>query len=173
MSEGACDLWSVRSSGISKVKFCRHNGRSALPMSTIVAIKADLIPKQQKVHLARQSDVLNCPVAHLAALALHDNAFELPQLDSAERVFSLAPPTGAKKVILHWRDEMMNKPIVRVSSDGAEKELSVSLTLKRLESLSVKMGFRETLTWYCLRRLVLSAVDGGWPRFERQIRVPR
>jgi hypothetical protein len=100
------------------------------------------------------------PIAHLVGLALYDKAFQLSSLKSAHEVFSLTVLSGEKKIVLHWRDNAVNRPIIRTSSDGArDKELSGSLASKRLKGLGVKIRFRETLTWYYLRRLVLDAVD--------------
>lgn len=62
-----------------------------------------------------------------------------------------------------WRDDILDVPILRASSDvlsGAE--VQGAATAKRLRSLGEKMGYPETVTWYWLRRLVLNAVDGSY-----------
>ena len=41
-----------------------------------------------------------------------------------------------------------------------DKELPAIIASKRLNSLRNKMGFQETFIQYCLRRIVLNAVDG-------------
>ncbi|KAK3669707.1 hypothetical protein LTR78_010390 [Recurvomyces mirabilis] len=109
-----------------------------------------------------QPDVLTCPVAHLVSLALHDEAFRLPALHGAQSIFDVTLPAGQKKITLHWRDDVLDKPILR-TSDGwsTETELPSSVASKRLRSLGEKMGYREPVTWYWLPRLVLNAVDGA------------
>ena len=104
--------------------------------------------------------MLTCPVAHLVALALFDKAFGLPSLCDAESVFSLTAPVG-KKLPLPWRPDILNMPILRESSEVTSSvEFSGSVALSRLSTLCKNMGFQETITWYCFRRLVLNAVDG-------------
>nr|OQO28668.1 hypothetical protein B0A51_04779 [Rachicladosporium sp. CCFEE 5018] len=72
------------------------------------------------------------------------------------------PPAGQKKITLHWRDDVLDKPILRTSDGGStEAELPTSVASKRLRSLGENMGYREPVTWYWLRRLVLNAVDGA------------
>ena len=108
-----------------------------------------------------QGDVLTCPVTHLVALAIHDNTFKLPQLNDAYNIFFLTLPKGAKQIVLHWRDDVLDRPILRISNRSSlDKELPSNIAAKRFRSLGEKMGFRYPLTWYCLRRLVLNTVDG-------------
>ncbi|KAK1041382.1 hypothetical protein LTR74_018617 [Friedmanniomyces endolithicus] len=119
-------------------------------------------PQQKTFTWFDQPDVLTCPVAHLISLALHDEAFRLPALHRAQSIFDVTLPAGQKKITLHWRDDVLNKPILRSSDGGAtEVELPSSVASKRLRSLGEKMGYREPVTWYWLRRLALNAVDGA------------
>lgn len=105
--------------------------------------------------------MLTCPVAHLIALAAHDKAFKLPSLNDINGVFSLTLPDGESKITLPWRDDIHDEPILRVSGDGTQvAKLQSSDASKRLKSLGRQMGYREAVTWYWLRRLVLNAVDG-------------
>ena len=82
-------------------------------------------------------------------------------MNSADAIFSLTLPTGGKQLTLPFRDEVLHMPILRASDDGTRaEELQGSVASKRLRSLGQQMGYREPVTWYWLRRLVLNAVDG-------------
>lgn len=54
-----------------------------------------------------QSDILIGPVTHLAALALHDKAFQQPSLSSARRLFSLDVPRREQSITIPWRDDIL------------------------------------------------------------------
>jgi hypothetical protein len=102
---------------------------------------------------------LTCPVAHLVALALHDEAFEVSSIRSA-RDFFIVKLEG-DRMTFHWKASVRDKPIMRTGCNMDAEEITDSMALKRLSSLGRKtMGYKESLTWYCLRRMVLNAVDG-------------
>ena len=108
--------------------------------------------------------MLTCPVAHFVALALYDNAFGLAELRDAKDILALKALRG-RKLALSWRQSILNTPILntpilRESRDTASRELSGSVALRRLKTLGHNMGYRQPVTWYCFRRLVLNAVDG-------------
>lgn len=108
------------------------------------------------------SNVLTCPVAHLVALTISDEAFKMPSLRTVGIVFSLTLPQGQNQLVLHWKDACLERPILRTNSGTAlDAELTDNTAAKCLRSLGENMGYREPLTWYCLRRLVLSVVDGS------------
>ena len=117
------------------------------PVRPTVAAIADQSRNSKRFTWFDQSDVLTCPVAYLVVLALHDNAFEQSRLNSARNIFSLTLPSRVNQITLHWRKDIVNRPILRVSSHGPrDKELSKSVASKRLKSLGEKKGLRETLT---------------------------
>jgi len=103
---------------------------------------------------------LTCPVSHLLALALDDNAFAAG-ISSAAEFFKIGIPDGDDMLPFPWRREILDVPIMRKTPDLKAQELSNGATLKRLSSLGKNIcGYKESLTWYCLRRMVLNAVDG-------------
>jgi hypothetical protein len=65
------------------------------------------------------------------------------------------------RMTFHWKASVRDKPIMRTGCNMDAEEITDSMALKRLSSLGRKtMGYKESLTWYCLRRMVLNAVDG-------------
>ncbi|KAK4615709.1 hypothetical protein CLAFUW4_09808 [Fulvia fulva] len=107
-----------------------------------------------------QDDVLTCPVSHLVALALDDNAFAAG-INSASDFFKIGIPDCDDMLPFPWRREILDVPVMRQTPDWKALELSNGATLKRLSSLGKNIcGYKQSLTWYCLRRMVLNAVDG-------------
>ena len=106
-----------------------------------------------------QDDVLTCPVAHLFALARRDDAFEATGIRSAKDFFAVQ--LEGDRMTFHWKASVRDKPIMRVGCDMDAEEITDSMALRRLSNLGKKtMGYKESLTWYCLRRMALNAVDG-------------
>ena len=102
---------------------------------------------------------MTCPVAHLVALALHDGAFEVSSIRSAKEFFAVE--LEGDRMTFHWKASVRDKPIMRTGCNMDAEEITDGMALKRLSSLGKKtMGYKESLTWYCLRRMVLNAVDG-------------
>ena len=101
---------------------------------------------------------MTCLVAHLVALAVYDEAFEVTSIRSA-RDF-LAVKLEGDRITFHWKASVRDKPIMRTGCNMDVEEITNSIALKRLSSLGRKtIGYKESLTWYCLRRIVLNAVD--------------
>lgn len=160
MSKHARDLQCKRPSNTSKAE---TGGRKGLSARISLFDVAGHSQRDSKTFTwLDQADTLTCPVAHLVALALHDEAFQQSSLNSADRLLSLTVPRGEEMLTVPWRDEILDKPILRTTSDArCGAELQGGAAAKRLKSLGEKMGYPETVTWYWLRRLVLNAVDGS------------
>ena len=74
-------------------------------------------------------------------------------------MFSLQVPAGEDELVLRWHDDLLNTPIFRASSHDVS-ELQNSVASNRLKNLGLQMGYENHLGWYCIRRMVLNAVDG-------------
>ena len=136
--------------------------------SFLIAICPKLTCVYRTTFLFREEALpILCPISHILALAIRDDAFKLDGLTSAEPFFTtnLQPPMKAMKV--HWKLSMLKAPIFRQvvrSADGLQtsehKALRYSTFAYYFDRLGWGAGFPEKLTSYCMRRGTGNAVDG-------------
>ena len=108
-----------------------------------------------------------CPISHILARALRDDAILVDGYTTAEPFFdtNLQDPVQAVKV--HWKPSMLKTPVFRRSvqmATGWEKSMIDPMPYLTytfyLERLGEDTGFEENLTSYCFRRGLANAVNG-------------
>ncbi|KAK6609654.1 FluG domain-containing protein [Botrytis cinerea] len=108
-------------------------------------------------------DPIFCPITHLIALALADNAFEAPSLSTPELVFEHKIHGPIFCTPLNWKAEKLKTPIFRrykaTSPDSLPTPLPYSQFRDCLNRLGCATGFQEKLTSYCFRRGTANIVD--------------
>jgi len=109
-----------------------------------------------------QNEPIFCPLTHLIALAVDDNAFENPKIQSVEQVFDLKVEGPVQSTILYWKPGIRKAPIFRHPAKfGTERRpLSAALFQFYLGRLGRMAGFKDKLTTYCGRRTTANALIG-------------
>jgi hypothetical protein len=108
-----------------------------------------------------------CPISHILALAIKDDAIEVDGFTHAEPFFTSNLQDPTKAILVHWKPEKLKKPIFRQAVrtfDGLatsdHKALRYSTFIFYLDRLGWAAGFAQKLTSYCFRRGTGNAVDG-------------
>jgi hypothetical protein len=108
-----------------------------------------------------------CPISHILAIAIKDNAIKVDGFTHAEPFFTSNLQDPTKAVLVHWKPEKLKVPIFRQAvrtSDGLvtseHKALRYSTFMFHLDRLGWAAGFAQKLTSYCFRRGTGNAVDG-------------
>jgi hypothetical protein len=108
-----------------------------------------------------------CPISHILAIAIKDNAIKVDDLTHAEPLFSSSLQDPTKAVLVHWKPEKLKVPIFRQAvqtPDGLvaseRKALRYPAFMFYIDRLGWAAGFAQTLTSYCFRRGTGNAVDG-------------
>lgn len=107
-----------------------------------------------------------CPITHLLARAIRDNAVEVDGYNQAEPFFSTK--LGRDAVIVHWKESMLKKPIfrksVRTPDEGWVKSTTEPMRYPTyafyLDRIGEGLGSEEKWTTYCLRRGNANALIG-------------
>jgi hypothetical protein len=109
-----------------------------------------------------------CPLSHILARALRDDAILVDGYTTAEPFFAthLQDPYKAFKV--HWKPSMLKIPIfrrsVQQSAMGCYKSMTEPMPYSTyafyLKRLGEDTGLEEKLTSYCLRRGLANAING-------------
>lgn len=112
-----------------------------------------------------------CPITHVLALALADNALDARSITSAQDILALERGKGAEKdegvLRLKCRPEMRDVPIFRrytgsgnTGAVSSTTPLGQSLLAKYMEAAAKEAGFRQQFKPYSLRRAAGKEVDG-------------
>jgi hypothetical protein len=114
-------------------------------------------------------DPIFCPITHLLALAVVDDAFEAPSLTTPERIFKHKVWGPVLCTPLKWKQNKLKTPIFRREECFADepalvRPLSYSQFRHCLNRLGVAAGFKERLTSYCFRRGTANVVDCKFSR---------
>jgi hypothetical protein len=109
-----------------------------------------------------------CPISHILARVLRDNAILVDGYTTAEPLFDthLQDPVQAVKV--HWKPSILKIPVFRRSvhqmATGYEKSITEPMLYSTyafyLERLGEDTGLEEKLTSYCFRRGLANAING-------------
>jgi hypothetical protein len=108
-----------------------------------------------------------CPISHILARALRDDAILVDGYTTAEPFFDthLQDPVQAVKV--HWKPSMLKVPVFRrpvQTGTGYEKSMTEPMLYSTyafyLERLGGDTGLEEKLTSYCFRRGLANAING-------------
>jgi hypothetical protein len=108
-----------------------------------------------------------CPISHILARALRDDAILVDGYTTAEPFFdtNLQDPIQAVKV--HWKPSMLKVPVFRRSvqmGTGYKKSMTEPMPYSTyafyLERLGEDTGLEEKLTSYCFRRGLANAING-------------
>ncbi|KAL9049391.1 MAG: hypothetical protein Q9162_007245 [Coniocarpon cinnabarinum] len=121
----------------------------------------------------REDNLTMCPILHMLALALADEAFEAG-IRSVEDIYRLRVTGGRNSLELRWKESMLDVPVFRrlVSSKegittSSTRALTYNVFNKSLRDLGQRAGLRWPLTPYCLRRAAGNALDGQATEAER------
>ncbi|PQE19655.1 hypothetical protein CJF31_00010054 [Rutstroemia sp. NJR-2017a BVV2] len=138
-----------------EITLAHHKGADRKPKPTTFLFHEETLP-------------ILCPVSHILAIAIRDNAIKVDGFTHAEPFFvsNLQDPT--KAVLVHWKSEKLKTPIFRQAvwtfdglSTSAHKALRYSTFAYYLDRLGWAAGFAQKLTSYCFRRGTGNAVDGA------------
>lgn len=108
-----------------------------------------------------------CPISHILARALRDDAILVDGYATAEPFFDTHLQDQAVKV--HWKPSMLKTPVFRKSVQtamGYEKSMTEPMPYSTyafyLERLGKDTGLEEKLTSYCFRRGLANAINGEY-----------
>jgi Protein of unknown function (DUF3435) len=100
-------------------------------------------------------------------LALVDHAFRAREIQSAEDIFRIEVPDNRNGLELKWKPEILDIPIFRRAEStpegikiSANQALTYDAFNQYLQRLGRNVGFKSTLTPYCIRRGTANAVAG-------------
>ncbi|KAI9709018.1 MAG: hypothetical protein M1828_002552 [Chrysothrix sp. TS-e1954] len=135
---------------------------------TIVHTKGEERTPQPKTFLFYENkNLLLCPIAHMLALAFHDEAFEASSISQVAQIFNVEVSPQKRSVTLWWKEEKENVPILRQPArtaagrrTSAELPLTSATSSRALSRLGMKAGFEHRLQHYSVRRGTGNAVDG-------------
>jgi hypothetical protein len=113
--------------------------------------------RAKKYGFHEEDTLLHDPVLYMDSLAFADLAFE--DLNDPEQIYNLFVPSGSDRIILPWKSEWRETPIVR-ALQGRGKNVSLALdrafqygkARRCLIRLGRAVGFEKQLEWYDLRR---------------------
>ena len=108
-----------------------------------------------------------CPISHILARALRDDAILVEGYMTAEPFFNTNLQNPVPAIPIHWKPSMLKVPVFRRSVQTAtryEKSMTEPMPYSTyafyLERLGEDTGFEEKLTSYCFRRGLANAING-------------
>jgi hypothetical protein len=119
--------------------------------------------------LFRENDLpILCPITHILARAIRDDAVLVDGYSSAEPFFATnLGRTGGRAMRVNWKPEWLKRPLFRQSVLEAgvwvkskTEPMPYSTFNFFLKRNGRDVGLEEDLTSYCFRRAALNAVDG-------------
>jgi hypothetical protein len=124
----------------------------------------------------RDETLAFCPILQFLALAIDDDAFEIPELKSPEHIFQIKVNRLRKSLHLRWKESILDTPVFRRSvraADGIRTSDNMAMPYDTLNTYMKRLGrsagFREDLKPYCIRRGTANAVDS---MYALRIRTP-
>ena len=107
-----------------------------------------------------------CPIAHILALAIADDAFEPQIARNVESLFHAEVRNDRLTTQLRFKASMQDVPIFRQATRSVQgirtspdKALRYHVFNDYLQRLGRGTGFREILTAYCVRRGTGNSLD--------------
>ncbi|ELR03151.1 hypothetical protein VC83_09677 [Pseudogymnoascus destructans] len=138
-----------------EITFAHHKGADRKPKPTTFLFHEEALP-------------ILCPVSHVLSIAIKDNAIEVEGFSHAEPFFTSHLQHPTKAVLIHWKPEMLKRPIFRQAVRTCDmfrtsewKALRYSTYAYYLDRLGWATGFEQKITSYCFRRGTGNAVDGA------------
>ena len=129
-----------------------------------------LTRRSRTIFLLREHPLpILCPISHILARAIRDDAIQVSGYDQAEPFFSTKLNKGAVKV--HWKAEWLKRPLfrksVRTESGGWKKSMNQAMRYAvyafYLVRLGEELGSEDRWTSYCFRRGHVNAILGVAP----------
>ncbi|KAF7944137.1 hypothetical protein EAE96_010541 [Botrytis aclada] len=160
-----CDALCYEDIRLLAVRNSKNNKDHVLAMEVTLAHHKGhkRCPKPTVFFFTEIDDPIFCPITHLIALALADNAFEAPSLSTPKLVFEHKIHGPIFCTPLNWKAEKLKTPIFRrykaTSPDSLTAPLPYSQFRDCLNRLGCATGFQEKLTSYCFRRGTANIVD--------------
>ncbi|KAK8073387.1 hypothetical protein PG994_004286 [Apiospora phragmitis] len=153
------------------VKDPRNRGRDVLAMEVCFRFHkgADNKPKPTIFLLREHPLPILCPISHILARAIRDDAIQVDGYDKAKPFFSTQLKKDAVKV--HWKAEWLKRPLfrksVRTESGGWKKAMEEAMRYAvyafYLVRLGRDLGSEDRWTSYCFRRGHVNAILGVAP----------
>ncbi|APA07342.1 hypothetical protein sscle_02g021120 [Sclerotinia sclerotiorum 1980 UF-70] len=138
-----------------EITLAHHKGANRNPKPTTFLFHEEALP-------------ILCPVSHILAIAIRDNAIKVDGFTHAKPFFTSNLQDPTKAVLVHWKPEKLKVPIFRQAvwtfdglSTSEHKALRYSTFAYYLDRLGWAAGFAQKLTSYCFRRGTGNAVDGA------------
>ncbi|APA11274.1 hypothetical protein sscle_07g060440 [Sclerotinia sclerotiorum 1980 UF-70] len=138
-----------------EITLAHHKGANRNPKPTTFLFHEEALP-------------ILCPVSHILAIAIRDNAIKVDGFTHAKPFFTSNLQDPTKAVLVHWKPEKLKIPIFRQAvwtfdglSTSEHKALRYSTFAYYLDRLGWAAGFAQKLTSYCFRRGTGNAVDGA------------
>ncbi|CEJ81548.1 hypothetical protein VHEMI01669 [[Torrubiella] hemipterigena] len=153
------------------VKDAKHGGRDMLAMEVFLRHHkgADRKPKPT-IFLFRENPLpILCPISHILARAMRDEAIEVDGYSQARPFFSTQ--IGKKATKVQWKSSVLNMPLFRksrrIASGGWVKSFTEPMKYSTyafyLNRIGWDLGSDDKWTTYCLRRGNANALLGMAP----------
>ena len=160
----------TRHSG-DEITFVHHKGADRKPRPYVIAALPvyliDVCAARTTFLFHEETLPILCPVAHILAMAIKDDAIKVDGYTRAEPFFESNLQNPKKAVLVHWKPKMLKIPIFRQAVRGTDglmqsryKALRYSTYNFYLDRLGWATGFEQKLTSYCFRRGTGNVVDG-------------
>ncbi|KAG4032660.1 hypothetical protein MFRU_006g01280 [Monilinia fructicola] len=138
-----------------EITLAHHKGADRKPKPTTFLFHEEALP-------------ILCPISHILAIAIRDNAIKVDGYTHAEPFFTSNLNDPTKAILVHWKPEKLKVPIFRQAvgtfdglSTSEHKAPRYSTFAHYLDRLGWAAGFAQKLTSYCFRRGTENAVDGA------------
>ncbi|KID73429.1 uncharacterized protein G6M90_00g062530 [Metarhizium brunneum] len=138
-----------------EVMFRHHKGAKNKPKPTIFLFRENPLP-------------ILCPISHILARAIRDDAIEVEGFNKASRLFSSHIRRSATRV--YWKSSILKTPVFRRSIRTAggwvksnTEPMKYSTYAFYLDRIGTELGSEEKWTSYCFRRGHANALLGIAP----------
>ncbi|KAH8586626.1 hypothetical protein B0O99DRAFT_602324 [Bisporella sp. PMI_857] len=129
--------------------------------------KVDNKPKPTTFLFRENSFSIFCPISHILARAIRDNAIFIDGYTSAGPFFATNLRSQRMKAIkVHWKPEWLKRPVFRRSVrtvtswvKSKTKSMTYSTYCLYIDRFGKDTGFEDKLTTYCFRRGTANAID--------------
>ncbi|KAM7192172.1 Protein of unknown function (DUF3435) domain containing protein [Rhypophila sp. PSN 637] len=135
-----------------------RDGRDVLAMEVYLRHHkgADRKPKPTMFLFREYPLAILCPISHILARAIRDNAIDIAGYTSAELFFSTNLSKNAVKVA--WKPSWLKRPVFRKSEKLQTEPMKYATYAFYLDRIGRDLGYEDKWTSYCMRRGTINAI---------------